>query len=130
MASVNKAIIMGHLGHPPSMNEVNGDKVANFNVATNYYYKDKDGNKQDKTEWHRIVLWGRLAEIAEQYLKKGSPVYIEGRLQTREWKDKEDNKRWTTEIVGQSMQLLGKKSNGEVGSEFEPAPPEDDGMPW
>jgi len=127
MPSVNKAIIMGHLGHSPKVTEVGDDKVANFSIATNSHYKDKDGNKQKKTEWHYIVLWGMLAEIAEKYLKKGSPVYVEGRLQSREYEDKEGNKKRVTEVVGNSLQLLGSKSDGDSGGD-EPVDP--DALPF
>lgn len=110
MASVNKVILVGNLGKDPELRATPaGQNVANFSIATTDRWVDKAGQKQDRTEWHNIVLWGRLAEIANQYLKKGSSVYIEGRLQTRSWEDKEGNKRYITEIVGSSLQMLGKR---------------------
>jgi len=110
MASVNKAIVLGNLGKDPEVRFLpNGDAVCNFSLATTESWKDKDGQKLDKTEWHNIVLFRKLAEIAGEYLKKGRPVYIEGRLQTRKWKDKEGADRYTTEIVADQMQMLGSK---------------------
>jgi single-strand DNA-binding protein len=110
MASVNKAIVLGNLGKDPEVRFLpNGDAVCNFSLATTESWKDKDGQKLDKTEWHNVVLFRKLAEIAGEYLKKGRPVYIEGRLQTRKWKDKEGADRYTTEIVADQMQMLGSK---------------------
>lgn len=107
MASVNKVILMGNLGRDPEVRYMpNGEAVANFSIATTEHWKDKSGQRQEKTEWHNIVLYRRLAEVAGEYLKKGSPVYIEGRLQTREW-EKDGVKRYTTEVIADSMQLLG-----------------------
>jgi single-strand DNA-binding protein len=117
MASVNKAILVGHLGRDPEMRYVpSGDAVANFSIATTESWKDKQGVKQEKTEWHRISMFGKQAEIAGEYLKKGSSVYIEGRIQTRTWQDKEGNERQTTEIVADRMQMLGGKSSGQAES--------------
>jgi single-strand DNA-binding protein len=114
MASVNKVILVGNVGRDPELRYTqSGQPVASFSVATNERFKDKDGNWKDRTEWHRIVAWARLAEICGEYLKKGSPVYIEGRIQTRDWEDKEGNKRQTTEIIALSMQMLGRR--GEAG---------------
>jgi single-strand DNA-binding protein len=113
MASVNKVIILGNLGGDPETRFTqSGDAVCNINVATTEKWKDKNGEKQEKTEWHRINFWGRLAEIAGEYLKKGSPVYVEGQLQTRKWQDKEGNDRYTTEIRATSLQLLGSRDGG------------------
>ncbi len=113
MAGVNKVIILGHLGKDPEMRyQPNGGAIANFNIATSETYKDKDGNKQEKTEWHRIVLFGRTAEVAGEYLRKGSMAYIEGRLQTRKWTDKEGQERYTTEIIGDRLQLVGGRNDG------------------
>jgi len=107
---VNKAIIVGRLGRDPEIRYTNsGTPVASFSVATDERWTGQDGSKQSKTEWHNIVAWSRLAEICEQYLKKGKLVYIEGRLQTREWDDREGNKRRTTEIVANTMQMLGSR---------------------
>lgn len=112
--SVNKAILVGRLGRDPETRYTSGGQaVCNFSVATDSSYKDRNGERQKRTEWHRIVLWGKLAEIAQQYLKKGQLVYIEGRLQTREWEDKRDGqKRSTTEIVGNEMRMLTSRAEG------------------
>ena len=116
MRGVNKVILIGHLGKDPEVRHLESNTVvANFTLATSDSYTNKEGNRVDNTEWHNVVLWRRLAEIAEQYLKKGSMVYIEGKLQTRSWDDKDGNKRYTTEIVGNSMQMLDKKSDGAGG---------------
>ena len=113
MASVNKVILVGNLGRDPEMRYMpSGDAIANFSVATTDSWKDKNGQKQERTEWHRISMFGKLAEIAGEYLKKGSSVYVEGRLQTREWTDKEGVARKTTEIVADRMQMLGGRSTG------------------
>ena len=104
---VNKAIIVGRLGQDPSIRYMpNGNAVANFTVATSEQWKDQQGQKQEKTEWHRITIYGKLAEIADEYLHKGSNVYLEGRLQTREWTDQQQVKRYTTEIIANEMQML------------------------
>lgn len=114
MSCVNKAILIGYLGATPEIRYTpNGTAVTNFNIATNEAYKDKDGQKETRTEWHRIVAFGRLAEVCAEHLTKGKQVYIEGRLQTRSWTDQEDNKRQTTEIVASSMQMLGAKERKE-----------------
>jgi single-strand DNA-binding protein len=114
MASVNKVIVLGNLGKDPELRHLpNGDAVCNFSLATTESWKDKDGNKQDKTEWHNIVIFRKLAEIAGEYLKKGRPVYIEGRLQTRKWQDKEGKDRYTTEIVADQMQMLGSRDEAK-----------------
>ncbi|HTO55133.1 MAG TPA: single-stranded DNA-binding protein [Myxococcota bacterium] len=113
MASVNKVILVGNVGRDPELRYTqSGQPVASFSIATNERFKDRDGNWKDRTEWHRIVAWARLAEICGEYLRKGSPVYIEGRIQTRDWEDKEGNKRQTTEIVALSMQMLGRRGEG------------------
>jgi single-strand DNA-binding protein len=112
MASVNKTILLGNLGKDPELKFLpNGDAVCNFSIATTDSWKNKDGTKQEKTEWHNIVLYRKLAEIAGEYLRKGSSVYIEGSLQTRKWTNKEGQERYTTEIIGNSMQMLGSKSS-------------------
>jgi len=112
MASVNKAILVGNLGRDPEMRYMpNGEAVCNFSIATTENWKDKNGQKQEKTEWHNIVMYRRLAEIAGEYLKKGRPVYIEGRLQTRKW-EKDGVTRYTTEIVADQMQMLGSREGG------------------
>ena len=108
---INKVIVVGNLGaNPDSRNMPSGNAVTNISVATSESWNDKEtGEKQEKTEWHRVVFFGRLAEIASDYLKKGSQVYVEGKLQTRKWEDKEGNERWTTEIVANQMQMLGER---------------------
>lgn len=108
---VNKVILVGNLGRDPEIRySANGQAIANVNIATSESWKDKTtGEKQEKTEWHRIVFFGRLAEIAGEYLKKGSQIYVEGRLQTRKWQDKEGKDRYTTEIVANEMQMLGSR---------------------
>jgi single-strand DNA-binding protein len=112
--SVNKVILIGNLGKDPEVKYTpQGTAVAKLTLATNESYKDKDGQWQERTEWHNVVLWQRLAEIAGEYLKKGGKVYIEGRLQTRSWDDKQTNqKRYMTEVVGQTMVLLGGRGEG------------------
>ncbi len=110
---VNKVILVGRVGEDPTINVLeNGFKVANFSLATNESYKDKEGNKQEVTDWHHIVLWRGLAEIAEQYVNKGSQLFIEGKIKTRSYEDKDGNKRYVTEIYGNSFKMLGgNKSN-------------------
>ncbi len=112
---VNKAIIVGTLGQDPEVRyTANGSAVANLRVATNESWKDKQtGEQQERTEWHSIVMWGRLAEIAQQYLKKGSQAYFEGRIQTRKWQDQSGNNRYTTEIHASEMQMLGRRQQQE-----------------
>lgn len=124
MASgVNKVILIGRLGSDPEVRYTsNGGAVANFNMATNESWTDKSGQKQERTEWHRIVVWGKLGELCGQYLSKGRQAFVEGRLQTREWNDKEGSKRYTTEIVAQNIQFLGgpgdRASQGAGTSDF------------
>jgi len=116
MASVNKVILIGNLGRDPETRyTTGGDAIANLNIATTEQWKDKSGEKQEKTEWHRVVLFGRQAEIAGEYLKKGRSVYIEGRLQTRKYTDKDGVEKYSTEIVGDRMQLLGSREGGGGG---------------
>lgn len=112
--SVNKVILVGRLGRDPETRYTSGGQaVANFTLATDETFKDRSGERQKRTEWHRIVLWGKLAEIAQRYLKKGMLVYVEGRIQTRQWEDKRDGqKRQTTEIVGNVMRMLTSKGEG------------------
>ena len=136
---VNKVILIGNLGRDPEIQRLeNGVKKASFSLATTEVYKNKDGEKTQHTEWHNIVLWRGLAEVAENYLKKGNTIYVEGRIRKREWEDKEGQKRYTTDILGDSMTMLGgprregahdepvaetvKEENGTVL----PAQPEDD----
>lgn len=110
MSSVNKAIILGRVGKDPEIRYMpNGEAVANFSIATSETWKDKSGEKQEKTEWHNITAYRKLAEIIGEYVKKGSLIYIEGRIQTRKWQDKEGKDRYTTEIVADEMQMLSGK---------------------
>jgi single-strand DNA-binding protein len=120
---VNKVILVGNLGQDPEVRYMpNGDAVANLTVATSEEWKDKNtGEKVEKTEWHRVVFFKRLAEIAGEYLKKGSKVYIEGQLQTRKWADQSGQDRYTTEIKGQSMQMLDSKQGAPEPSQHETA---------
>ncbi len=113
MASVNKVILVGNLGRDPELRYIpSGQAVANFTLATNDRWRDKEGNNQERTEWHRIVVWGKSAENCAQYLQKGRSVYIEGRLQTREWEDKDGNKRYTTEINASTVNFIGPRTGG------------------
>ena len=122
MAGVNKIILLGHIGKDPEVRHLeSGKAVANFSLATSETYKNKQGEKVTNTEWHNIVLWSPLAEIAERFLKKGGQVYIEGKLTTRSWDDKDGNKRYTTEVVGRELTLLGGKSEGS-GSQGQQSP--------
>ena len=123
MASVNKVIVLGNLGRDPEVRYTpNGNAVCNLRIATTRNWKSKDsGEKMEETEWHSVVLYDRQAEIAGEYLKKGRPVYIEGRLKTRKWQDKEGVDRYTTEIVADSMQLLGGREGGGGGGGAEDA---------
>lgn len=117
MASVNKVILMGNLGKDPETRfTANGGAVCNLRIATTRTWKDKNsGDRREETEWHSVVMYDRLAEIAGEYLRKGRPVYVEGRLQTRKWQDKEGQDRYTTEIVATEMQLLGSRDAGGGG---------------
>ena len=115
---VNKAIIVGNLGRDPEVRySASGNAIANVTVATTDSWKDRQsGERQERTEWHRVVFFNRLAEIVAEYLKKGSQVFIEGRIQTRKWEDKDGNERWTTEIVANEMQMLGSRGGGGMQS--------------
>ncbi|HZS72834.1 MAG TPA: single-stranded DNA-binding protein [Candidatus Acidoferrum sp.] len=111
--SVNKVILVGRLGRDPETRYTGGGQaVANFSLATDESYKDRNGERQKRTEWHKIVVWGKQAEIAQQYLKKGSLVFVEGRIQSREWQDKEGQKRTSFEIVANNFRMLGGRSEG------------------
>jgi single-strand DNA-binding protein len=124
MASVNKVILVGNLGADPEIRYMpSGEAVANLRLATTDSWKDKDGNKQETTEWHRVAFFGRQAEVCGQYLKKGSQIYIEGSIRTKKWQDKEGQERSTTEIRGDRMQMLGRREgSGE-------APPRESSAP-
>ena len=137
MASVNKAILIGNLGADPELRyTAGGTAVASFGIATTEKFKNKDGEKLERTEWHNIVCWARLAEIANEYLRKGNPVYIEGRIQTRSYEDKDGVKKYRTEIVAREMQLLGGRPRSEQESSQPSTPPEpespidDDDLPF
>jgi len=124
MASVNKVILVGNLGRDPETRYMpEGGAITNISIATTDKWKDKNGEMQEKTEWHRVAFFGKLAEIAGEYLKKGSQVYVEGRLQTRKWQDKDGQDKYTTEIVANVMQMLGSRQGmgggdrGESGGE-------------
>jgi len=122
MASVNKVILIGNLGADPETRYLpSGDAVTNIRIATSEKWKDKSGEQQEHTEWHRISFFGKTAEIAGEYLKKGSPVYVEGRIRTRKWQDKESGQdKYSTEIVGDRMQLLGSRGGGSGSGGAEP----------
>ncbi len=142
MAGINKAIIVGRLGRDPEVRYTpSGVAVANFSVATSEEWKDKEsGEKKERTEWHRVVAFGRLGEICGEYLSKGKQVYIEGRIQTRDWEDQNGVKRYTTEIVASQMQMLGTRDEANTArpdgppiADFSGAPgtgPEDDDIPF
>jgi single-strand DNA-binding protein len=122
---VNKVILIGNLGADPEVRFTpGGQAVANFRIATSESWQDKNGQKQERTEWHRIVVWGKLAELCGEYLKKGRQCYIEGRLQTREWTDKENKKNYTTEVVANTVQFLGSRdgAGAEGGGGFSRGP--------
>jgi single-strand DNA-binding protein len=131
MASVNRVILVGNLGRDPELRyTAGGQPVASFSVATNERWNDREGKTQERTEWHRIVVWGKQGENCANYLQKGRSVYIEGRLQTREWEDKEGQKRQTTEVVAQTVQFLDRREGaprtpggaGEPGGSSDPEP--------
>lgn len=128
MASVNKVTIIGNLGRDPEMRYMpSGDAIANLRIATAEKYKDRNGEMQESTEWHSVAFFGKTAEVCGQYLKKGSQVYVEGSLRTRKWQDKDGNDRYTTEIRGDRMQMLGGRSSGGSGggtADYDSPPPE------
>ena len=132
---VNKVILVGNLGQKPEMRyTATQTAVANLSIATTESWKDKEsGENRDKTEWHRVVFFGNLAEIAERYLDKGSSVYVEGKIQTRKWQDKEGKDRWTTEILGNQLTMLGSRNSNDSGSQQDTSSetpfPEDDSGP-
>jgi len=123
MASVNKVILVGNLGRDPETRyTTSGDAVTNIRLATTDTWKDKNGEKQERTEWHNVVFYGRQAEIAGEYLKKGRQIYVEGRIQTRKWQDKEGQDRYTTEVVADRMQMLGSREGGGAPSGADESP--------
>ena len=114
MAGVNKVILVGNLGKDPEVRHLeNGTAVANFPIATSESCKDREGNRIDQTEWHNVVVWRKLAEIAQSYLKKGSQIYLEGKLRTRSWDDQQGNKRYTTEVVADTFTMLGRRDDAQ-----------------
>lgn len=124
MASVNKVILIGNLGADPEVRYTpSGTAVANFSLATTDQWTNKDGGKEEKTEWHKVVAFNRLGEICGEYLHKGKQVYIEGKIQTRAWEDKEGVKRYTTEIVALGMQMLGAKGQDNTAERMKERPP-------
>lgn len=130
MASVNKVILVGNLGADPELRyTASGIAVVNFRIATNERWNDKNGQAQEKTEWHNIVAWNKLAEICGKYLKKGRSVYVEGRLQTRSWEDQTGNKRYTTEVVANVMQMLGGRGGEGQDSDWSSRPTEEQAVP-
>jgi len=127
MAGINKVILVGNLGKDPEIRTFeNGSKVAQFSLATTESYKDKEGNWQEQTEWHNIVLWRYLADKAENSFKKGTRIYLEGKIRSRSWEDKDNNKRYITEILGDKVLLLDKKEGG--GYQTPPPPMEEPGV--
>jgi single-strand DNA-binding protein len=137
MAGVNKVILVGNLGKDPEVRSLeSGTKVASFSLATTESYKNKEGQKVEQTEWHNIVMWRGLAEVAEKYLRKGGQIYLEGKIRTRTWDDKEGNKRYTTEIIADTFTMLGSKREDAPPSTnvLEPTPPvapgPDDDLPF
>jgi single-strand DNA-binding protein len=123
MSGVNKVILVGNLGADPQIRYTpQGTAVVNFSLATTERFTNKNGEKESRTEWHRIVAWGRLAEICNEYLKKGKQIYVEGRIQTRQWDDKDGNKKFTTEIIANNMVMLGRAGDaGDVPAQEFPA---------
>jgi single-strand DNA-binding protein len=135
MAGVNKVILVGNLGKDPELRYTpSGQAVSTFTLATNRKWKDREGQMQDQTDWHNIVSWGRQAEIAKEFLKKGSPVFLEGRIQYRSYNDRDGNKRFITEVVVQNMQMLGRKGTEPDYQAPEEAdherPPSDEEVPF
>jgi single-strand DNA-binding protein len=135
MAGVNKVILLGRLGADPEIRYTsNGTAVANFRIATSERWTNQNGEKEERTEWHRIVAFGKLGEICGEYLAKGKQVYIEGRLQTRTWEDRDKNQRTTTEIIATAMQMLGSAGGGKATDKEEPScaeePTKDDDIPF
>ena len=121
---INKVILVGRLGKDPEVRYTgSGSAVANFSVATDDSWTDKSGERQTRTEWHNVVAWARLAEICGEYLNKGKLVYIEGRLQTREWEDRDGNRRWTTEVVANEMKMLSRGDDSRQMTGPAPSPP-------
>jgi single-strand DNA-binding protein len=127
---VNKVILVGNLGRDPERRSTpSGQQVATFSVATSRRWRDRDGNRQEQTEWHNVVCWGRQAEVAGEYLKKGRQIYVEGRLQTRSWDDKQTGeKKYRTEVICENFQMLGQRGDGGGAGEYASGPSGDRGM--
>ena len=131
MSGVNKVILVGHLGKDPEVRTLEGgSKVANCTLATSESYKNKEGVKVENTEWHNLVFWNQLAGIVEQFLKKGSQIYVEGKLATRSWEDKDGNKRYTTEVVCREMVMLGGRGDGGGGQPTQEYPASHNDIPF
>ena len=129
--SVNKVVLVGHLGaDPESRFTPSGVAVTTFNMATNESWKNKDGEYEDRTEWHRIVLFGKAAETASEYMKKGQLTYVEGRIRTRSWEDKEGMTRYTTEVLGDRFTMLGRKAEDQSAAPVEASGDDDDDLPF
>jgi single-strand DNA-binding protein len=127
MSSINKVQLIGNLGADPELRYTSGGQpVADLRVATNRRFTGRDGAQQEDTQWHRVVVWGKQAEHCKEYLSKGRQVYVEGRLQTRSWEDRDGNKRWTTEVVAQTVQFLGARPDGKQSPDQDDAPPPSD----
>lgn len=125
MRGINKAIILGTVGKDPDMRCTNsGSAIASFSLATNEKFKDKSGNMQERTEWHNVTAFGKLAEIVQQYVRKGMPLYIEGAIRTEQWQDKEGNTRYTTKIIANELQMLGGKEQGNPTAQSAKRPTE------
>jgi single-strand DNA-binding protein len=130
MAGVNKVILIGNLGADPELRYTSGGSaVSDLRVATTRRWSDRNGKSQEDTQWHRVVVWGKQAENCKEYLAKGRQVYVEGRLQTRQWEDRDGNKRYTTEVVAETVQFLGGRGGGSGGGFSEPPPPDDRDAP-
>jgi len=128
---INKAILVGNIGQAPELKYTpSGQAVCTISVATSRSWKDKDGQKQDETEWHRVIVWGKQAEFCGQYLSKGGKVYVEGRLATRKWKDQAGADRYTTEIVAREMKMLSGRTGSGAGSEPGEPPPMGEDVPF
>jgi single-strand DNA-binding protein len=130
MAGVNKVILIGNLGADPELRYTSGNQaVTDLRLATSRKWRDKNGEMQEDTQWHRVVVWGKQAEQCKEYLAKGRQVYVEGRLQTRQWEDRDGNKRYTTEVVAQTVQFLSSQRGGGGGGYDAPPPPSDRDAP-
>ena len=131
MRGVNKVILVGNLGRDPEVRYIkDGTAVANLRLATSETWNDQNGQKQERTEWHRIVAWGKLAEIAKEYMSKGRQIYVEGKLQTRSWDDRDGNKRYTTEIKADQIIMLGTRGDSAGGRDTPTPPPEPAAAPF